>query len=405
MPPSDARSPRRGRHARGGKPLPPPESLESRELLAYSPLGFSLPDLTLQAYSANVGAWGEQLAVTADVFNIGASSITEPFNQIPNGDASTGLPGQGAPGSSHANAPPTVIDVFASTRPGKAPFAQVGVLNVPAIAQNAFTVVSGDVTLPAKPAGFPAAGKIYLTYVIDGDNTILEASAANNAFKSHQAVTLTAALPNLQVTGFVVPTPLVPGQTITPIIQIANLGTAPTGEQGPVTVEIIASTDKNFGPGDKVLATYTVGNIPPLSAVSTTVPFTASLNVQTPSNVVTLGSMSVTLPSTPNIYFLGVKVDPAKKLRQLGFHSSSQFDAVVKVGPPIPGLPPTAISTTGTGTGTGTGTVTPYQFPDPLPGASSPGGAPTTTTTTTATAAFEAVSPQRVAAAIIKKLF
>ena len=155
MPRSDARDTRRGRRAHGGRFLATPESLEGRQLLAYSPLGFSLPDLSLVAYSAPVGSWGEQLAVTADVFNTGASSITEPFNQIPNGEPSTGLPGQGATGSSHADAAATTIDIFASTRPGKAPFAQVGVLNVPAIAQNSVAVVSGDITLPAKPAGFP----------------------------------------------------------------------------------------------------------------------------------------------------------------------------------------------------------------------------------------------------------
>lgn len=381
MPPSDARYPRRGRRARGGRPLAPPEALERRELLAYSPLGYSLPDLSLVAYSAPVGSWGEQLAVTADVFNTGASSITEPFNQIPNGEPSTGLPGQGAPGSSHADAPATTIDIFASTRPGKAPFAQVGVLNVPAIAQNNFAVVSGDITLPAKPAGFPAAGRIYLTYVVNGDDAILESGYANNAYKSHQAVTLTAPLPNLQVTEFLVPSPLVPGDTVTPVIQIANLGTAPTSEQGPVVVDIVASTDTNFGPGDKILATYTVGNIPPLSAVSTTVPFDDALNVQTPSNVVTLNGKAVTLPSTPNVYFLGVKIDPNKTLKQQGFHPSPRFDAFTKVGPPIPGLLPLTIPSTGTGTGTGTTTI--QEFPYPLPGASSAGGIPTGTTTIT----------------------
>lgn len=382
MPPSDARDSRRGRRPRGGRPLAAPEALESRELLAYSPLGYSLPDLTLVAYSAPVGAWGEQLAITADVFNTGASTITEPFNQIPNGEPSTGLAGQGAPGTSHADAPATVIDVFASTRPGKAPFAQVGVLNVPSIAQNSYALVSGDITLPAKPAGFPAAGKIYLTYVVNGDNAILESGYANNNYKSHQPVTLTAALPNLQVTGFVTPTPLVPGETITPTIQVANLGTAPTNEQGPVTVELVASTDPNFGPGDQVLATYTVTNIPPLSAVSTTVPFGGSLNVQTPSNVVTLNTKSITLPSTPNIYYLGVKVDPNKTLRQQGVHAASRFDAFVKVGPPIPGLPATVISTGGTGGG-GTGLL--YEFPFPVPGASSAGGTTTTGTGTVTT--------------------
>lgn len=381
MPPSDARYPRRGRRARGGRTLAPPEALERRELLAYSPLGYSLPDLTVVGYSAPVASWGEPIAITADVFNVGASSITEPFNQIPPGETSPGLPGQGLPGTSHADSAATVLDVFASTRPGKGPFVDLGELAVPSIPQNNFSVVSGDITLPAKPAGFPQNGKIYLTFVVDGNNAILEQSYRNNAFKSHVAVTMAPALPNLQVIGFFTPTPLVPGQAVVPVIQIANLGTAPTSEQGPVTVDIVASLDTNFGPTDTILATYTVANIPPLSAVSTTAPFGGgSLNVQTPTNVITLDSQVVTLPTTPNIYFLGVKVDPTGAIKQQGHLPTARLDAFVKVGPPIPGFAPPAVLPT---TGTGTGVVTTHVFPYPLPGASSSGGLTTTTTITT----------------------
>lgn len=379
MPPSDARYPRRGRRARGGRTIASLEALEGRELLAYSPLGYSLPDLTVVGYSAPVASWGEPVAITADVFNVGASSLTEPFNQIPPGETSPGLPGQGLPGTSHADAPATMIDVFVSTRPGKGPFIDVGELAVPAITQNNFAVVTGDITLPARPAGFPQVGKVYFTYVVDGNNSVLESSYANNAFKSHQVVTLAPALPNLQVIGFFTPTPLVPGQAVVPVIQIANLGTAPTNQQGPVTVDIVASLTKNFGPADQILATYTVANIPPLSAVSTTEPFGGSLNVQTPSNVVTLQSQTIVLPTTPSVYFLGVKVDPLGAIKQQGHINTPRLDAFVKVGPPIPGFaPPTVLSTTGT-------VPTENVFPFPLPGASSSGGLTTTTTGTTIT--------------------
>jgi hypothetical protein len=386
VPRSDARYPRRGRRARGGSPLASPEALERRELLAFSPLGFSLPDLTLTAFSAPVASWGQQIAITADVFNQGASTIPEPFNQVPNGqpNAFASIPGSaaGPPGTSHADAPASVIDIFASTRPGKGPLVQVGVLDTPAIPQNNFAVVSGNITLPARPAGFPAVGKVYFTYVINGDNAFPESGVANNAFKSHQPVVLAPALPNLQVATFDVPSPLVPGETFTPTIQIANLGTAPTDQQGPVTVDLVASTDKNFGPGDQILATFTVQNIPPLSAVSTLVPQDDALNVQTPSNVVTLDTTPVTLPSTPDVFFLGVKIDPGATLKQQGLHVPAQFDAVAKVGPPIPGLLPLTPLTS-----TGTTTTIIQEFPFPLPGSSSPGGVDTTTGTTTVTAA------------------
>ena len=368
MPPSDARYPRRGRRAQGTRTIAGLEPLESRELLAYSPLGYSLPDLTVQAFSAPVAAWGQPIAITADVYNIGASTVTEPFNQIPNGYPSTDLAGQGAPGSSHANSQPTVLDVFASLRPGKGPYLDLGELAVPAINQNSLAVVSGDITLPAKPFGFPQYGKIYFTYVVNGNAAGLESAYSNNADKSHQPITLAPAAANLIVTSFQVPSPLVPGQTVTPIIQVANMGTA---NSGPFQVVIVAATSQNFGPGDEVLATYTVSNVPPLSAVTTKVPYGGSLNVQTPTNVVTLDSLAVTLPSTPPIYYLGVKVDPTNAVKEQGHITSTRLDAFAVVGPAVPGLPATPSTNSST---------TEYIFPNPIP-------AVTLSATTTAAAA------------------
>jgi hypothetical protein len=368
VPPSDARYQRRGRRAQGTRTIAGLELLESRELLAYSPLGFSLPDLTVQAFSAPVASWGQPIAITANVYNQGSSTITEPFNQIPNGFPSTELPGQGEPGSSHANSAPTVIDVFASLRPGKGPFLEVGELAVPAIDQNSSVVVSGDINLPAKPFGFPQVGKIYFTYVVNATATQLEAGFSNNADKSRQPITLAPAAANLILTSFQVPSPLVPGQTVTPIIRIANMGTA---NSGPFRVVIVASTSQNFGPGNDVLATYTVSNVPPLSAVTTKVPFGGFLNVQTPTNVVTLDSQAVTLPATPPIYYLGVKVDPLNAVKEQGhLPPSTRLDAFAIVGPGVPGLP-------------ATGNATPpssYVFPNPIPGGTFPAATVTTTT-------------------------
>ncbi len=129
-----------------------------------------------------MASWGEPIAVTATVYNIGASTITEPFNQLPNGVPTTNLAWPRAtPGSSHADAPSSVVNVFASTRPGKGPFIDLGQLAVPPISQNTLAVVSGDITLPAKPPGFPQYGKIYFTYVVNGNNAILENAYSNNA--------------------------------------------------------------------------------------------------------------------------------------------------------------------------------------------------------------------------------
>ena len=51
-----AHAPQRSRRTPAGSPTL--EQLETRELLAYTPLGFSLPDLTVSGYASTVAAWG-----------------------------------------------------------------------------------------------------------------------------------------------------------------------------------------------------------------------------------------------------------------------------------------------------------------------------------------------------------
>ena len=54
------------------------ETLEQRELLAYSPFGTSLPDLSVQGAAAPVASWGGNLAVSASVANTGANTYADP---------------------------------------------------------------------------------------------------------------------------------------------------------------------------------------------------------------------------------------------------------------------------------------------------------------------------------------
>ncbi len=83
MQPSDSRPQRPGRRARRRTHLAAPERLESRELLATSPLGFSLPDLTISGSVGTRAAWGGSLGVIATVINQGTSTITNPIAQGP----------------------------------------------------------------------------------------------------------------------------------------------------------------------------------------------------------------------------------------------------------------------------------------------------------------------------------
>src|SRR4051812_42689851 len=114
-----------GVRRRRGADLAPLETLEGRDLLAYTPLGVSLPDLAASGFAAPVAAWNGPLAVTVDVRNLGASSLTEPLGLEP-GTTST------------ADAPPSDVGVFISSRPFFRPGTslQVGSLPVGEIRQN-----------------------------------------------------------------------------------------------------------------------------------------------------------------------------------------------------------------------------------------------------------------------------
>jgi hypothetical protein len=357
----DSRNLRRARRARVGGAI---EALEPRELLAYSALGFSLPIIALKGYSSPVASWGGGLNVTVDVYNRGASTLVEPLH-LTQGSIST------------ADLPASTIDVFASKRPGQ-PGVFVGTLSVPAIHQNDVSIVTGTLTLPSQPAGFPGnGGKIFLTFV---DTVGLEPPNMGGkvaTFVSHEAVTIHAPLPNLQVIGFETPSPLQPGDTLQPAIRIANIGTADTDTEGPLTVYLVASQDTNFGPGDTILATYNITNIPAATTASTTSSNVDNLNLVPGNNIVTINNMVITLPSSPKTFFLGVKVNPAGAplgtILEAGNHSSPRFDAFVKVGPPIAGLAP--VNFVGTTT-----PATTTQFPFPLGFVSGTGAATTVTT-------------------------
>lgn len=290
--------------------------------MAYSPLGYSLPDLSVDGRANSVAAWGGTLSVTVDVYNRGASSIIEPLNLE-----------QGA--TSSADAPPSIVTVFASTRPGGAGrIVALGNIAIPTIQQNSVDVETTSFALPSRPAGFPTVGgKIFLTFVVNNAGGVQEGNLGNNSFSSPQAVKIAPALPDLQLVSFQTPSPLQPGDILRPTIQVANVGTAAAG---PFTVQLVASLDTSFGPGDSILATYTVSSLAPITAT------TASIGSLDPGiNVLTLSSQAIALPSTPANYYLGVKIDAGALVPQSGRHGSAKFDAFVKVGPPIAGLPPT----------------------------------------------------------------
>lgn len=331
------------RESRSGRPRCRPgrvavEGLEGRQLLAYSPFGFSLPQLSVTGYAPAAAAWGGPITLDVTVENLGASSLVEPTHLTP--------------GSvSNADSGPTTVEVYAAARPNaNSGLVKVDTIDIANVVQNSDFETISTVPLPSRPAGFPGAGgKIYLTFVVNNSQAILQSSNANNVYRDPTAVRITDPLPDLQVVGFDVPQPLRPGDVITPTIRIANFGSADPAAQAPVTVELVASLDKNFGPGDAVVATYTIRSLPGLSGVPTRGILVNDTNVIPPPNVNTTTLAPIKLPTSPGFYYLGVKIDPSHAINQT-YAPTPRLSTPVPVGPLGQFLPASALIATTTGT-------------------------------------------------------
>ncbi len=92
------------------------ERLEERQLLSFSDLGFSLPDLIVSGVAGPKAAWGGTISVAGYVQNIGASTIPEPTQQVPTSQLISPalIPNAllGTNNSSTADAPDTSVAVY-----------------------------------------------------------------------------------------------------------------------------------------------------------------------------------------------------------------------------------------------------------------------------------------------------
>jgi hypothetical protein len=342
----DRRNGRAGRQrGRGlGLGLSTLERLEGRELLAYTPLGYSLPDLTVSGYTSSSAAWGGPLTITLNIQNLGASTLPEP----------TAL----QPGAvSHADAGPTNVAVILarSPHPNSRNSFIVASIGTPAVAQNSAIQETQTITLPAQPRGFPSdGGKVYVSFRINPTGIVNESDYTDNFAKSTNPLLIEAPLPELDATALDVPPVMQPGDTIEPVIRVTNFGPASTGSQGPVTVDLVASTTRKFNTGSSILATYTVTNIPGNAQVSTGSTNFAVTNLNPQQNTVTITGTPLTLPTTPRVYFIGVVVDPKhtiKQIHQIGGvrTATNALSLSQQVGPPIKGLPPAGVIFAGGG--------------------------------------------------------
>lgn len=346
------------------------ERLEGRELLAYSSLGFSLPDLTVSGFASPTASWGGPVTVTVDVKNIGAATLPEPLSLTQNAVSPT-----------DAIASEVAVYAVKSARSLQGAV-QVGSVAIPALGQNHLTQVTSTFILPTQPLGFPGdGGQVYLVFQANATGTVLESDFTNNTSQP-VPILITAPFPLLTAVGLDVPPTMQPGDTIQPNIRIANLGPADTAPQGPVTVDLVASTTPFVTGGSTIVATYTIANIPGEAQVSNQGLVFGDANVTPQSNIVTITGAPVTLPVAPSTYFLGVVIDPTNQIKQL--QHVPQFTAppnpfmLARVVSTVPGLPPAHVLTNG---GVGNVPTFPNQFGGGQVGATLAGTFPPNLTT------------------------
>jgi hypothetical protein len=327
--------------------------------LAFSQLGFSLPDLTIAGSAGPRAAWGGTLNVSALLQNIGASTTTEPLSQAP---ATQGpITGSTYNSISSADAPASTVTVLISpTRRSLKGAVTLGTISAAALQQNSVETLTAAFTLPSRPAGFAGGGgKFYVWFAANTPFQFPEALLANNLSRPVAVKVESQALPELRAIALALPSSLQPGDTIVPEIQVENFGTADPQAQGGVTVDLVASVTPSFTVGSSIVASYFIPSIPAESQTPTRGNFKtfAKLIVNSPRNVATIRGTAVTLPTSPNTYFLGVVIDPQGTLNQLSVPKNN-FMLIRVVGPPSKFLPPSGLLSN----------TLNYKFPNPPSG-------------------------------------
>ena len=160
------------------------EQLEGRQLLSYSSLGYSLARPANQRLSRIGGLVGKHRSVSALLQNMAQARSSSPTLRPPparSRSARTGNPVPGFAVPSSASAPESVISVILAHRPRSLAGAiQIGSITAPALEQNNIEQVVASITLPQRPAGFPASGVFYIRLQANATNTVLQSNHANN---------------------------------------------------------------------------------------------------------------------------------------------------------------------------------------------------------------------------------
>jgi hypothetical protein len=351
---------RDNRRARRRTDLAALEQLEERQVLSYSSLGYSLPDLQVSGQAAPVAAWGSAYQLTVVYQNTGASTIDEPLSLVPPLQVAVGPDGSTVPPyyvPSSADAAASQVGIYLAPRPHTLAGAiEIGTATAPTTSQNDIERFNVSLTLPQQPAGFRAAGVYYIRLVANQTHSVLESNFYNNVSAPLPVRFISESLPQLQATALDVPDTMQAGDTIAPTFQITNLGTANTDLQGPVQVALVASVTPDFSLGSSIVGLYTLpAGIPGQSEapVRNSARHHARLygsnlntnNVTPGNNVETFTGAAVTLPTSPSTYFLGVVIDPYNTIKQLSL-PANRLELIHTVGPATSGLPPAGVVST-----------------------------------------------------------
>jgi hypothetical protein len=337
------------------------ERLESRELMAYSPLGVSLPNLTVSGYAGPLAFWGGPIAVNLNVSNAGGNTQLQPLSLAP-GAATT------------ADAGPFYVSVFVVARPGTRHSATLFLGNASfpqGLQQNASVQQTANFNLPTIHPGFSSAygSKVYLELVVNPNNQVNVGNPFQNTYLNLQnPIRITPPAAAVSVVGSDLPSVLQPGDTIAPNFELANFGAISTTVGGTLDVQLVASRSRFFNRGTTVIANYPVEVVQPQSNAPTQDFVPANVNLQQQSNFETIRGGPVTLPTSPRRYYIGFVVNPQTVVPALASLRRPQpllISQVRTVGPPIPGLPPAGVIGQ---------QITPFPNPFPYPNAPIPNG-------------------------------
>jgi len=294
-----------------------PETLENREVLAYSAMGFSLPDLSVANNASPVASWGQPLSVQVLAFNRGASSLPE-------------LP-QWPLAPSMADAV-TEVDVYLARGRNRV---LIDTIDMGRIRQNSVENGVINIDLPdTPPAGFPAAGgQFRMIFVPRVTNQIRLPMASPNGGSWSMPVNIQPSLPQLQFVRDNSPNVIVPGQVFTPEIVIANNGAANIDTQGPLTVALVASNDPYSSPDDVILDEIVIDSLQglnqrPIRGGMRGLQGSRRGNLPLAANETSAFGAKITFP-VDGPYYIGYVIDPYRTITQISDQAGVERSALL----------------------------------------------------------------------------